>query len=88
MSAAGIILTAAYFLTTLQRMFFGTIPEKWNALTDVTARELVSLVPLAAIIIALGLYPSPILNLMTLSVNALAVLVHSHAAIRTASLFP
>ncbi len=88
LSAAGIILTAAYFLTTLQRMFFGTIPEKWNALTDVTARELVSLVPLAAIIIALGLYPSPILNLMTSSVNALAVLVHSHAAIRTASLFP
>ena len=88
LSAVGIILTAAYFLMTLQRLFFGTIPERWNSLTDVTGRELVSLVPLAALIIAVGLYPSPILNLMTSSVNALAALVHTHPLVRTASLLP
>jgi NADH-quinone oxidoreductase subunit M len=78
LSAFGIILTAAYLLWTLQRMFFGTLPEKWKGLTDVTPRELASLIPLAAIIIALGIYPGPLVNLMTASVNQLVTLVHSH----------
>ncbi len=81
LSAIGIILTAAYFLLTLQRMFFGTLPEKWSYLTDVTPRELVSLIPLAAIIIALGLYPGPIVDLMSTSVNQLVNVVHSHPAV-------
>jgi NADH-quinone oxidoreductase subunit M len=79
----GIILTAAYFLTTIQRMFFGTIPEKWSALRDVSARELVSLVPLAALVIAMGIYPGPIIDLTTTSVNALVAFVHAHAPMQT-----
>jgi len=87
-SALGIILTAAYFLWTLQRMFFGIVPEKWNALTDVTLRELVSLVPLAAIVIALGLYPGPLVDLTSASINALATLIHSHGAAAVSTLSP
>ncbi len=79
----GIILTAAYFLTTIQRMFFGTIPEKWSALRDVSARELVSLVPLAALVIAMGIYPGPIIDLTTTSVNALVAFVHAHAPMQS-----
>lgn len=70
-STLGIVLTAAYMLWTLQRMFFGTLPEKWNGLTDITGRELTMLIPLAVIIIFLGVYPSPVLNIMTSSVNQL-----------------
>jgi NADH-quinone oxidoreductase subunit M len=84
----GIILTAAYFLTTLQKMFFGTIPEKWNTLTDLTAREMISLVPLAALVIALGIYPGPIIDLTTTSVNALVSFVHAYAPIRGAAILP
>ncbi len=70
-STLGIILNAAYILWTIQRLFFGTLPEKWNELTDINARELISTVPLLIIVIALGILPSYMLNLMTTSVNAL-----------------
>ncbi len=70
-STLGIILNAAYILWTIQRLFFGTLPEKWNELTDINGRELISTVPLLIIVIALGILPSYMLNLMTTSVNAL-----------------
>ncbi len=84
----GMILTAAYFLTTLQRMFYGTIPDKWSNLTDVTRRELVSLVPLAVIVIALGIYPGPVIDLTTTSVNALVTFVHSHTLSQSVAILP
>jgi NADH-quinone oxidoreductase subunit M len=77
MSTLGIILTAAYMLWALQRMFLGTLPERWNNLTDINTRELVALVPLAAIVIFLGIYPSPIINLMSTSVNQLVTFVNA-----------
>jgi NADH-quinone oxidoreductase subunit M len=58
-------------LWTLQRLFYGNLPEKWGGLTDITGRELATLVPLAAIVIFLGVYPSPMLNTMSTSVNQL-----------------
>jgi NADH-quinone oxidoreductase subunit M len=80
LSTLGIILTAAYMLWALQRMFLGTLPERWNNLTDINGRELISLVPLAAIVIFLGIYPSPIINLMTTSINQLVTFVHTTGA--------
>jgi NADH-quinone oxidoreductase subunit M len=70
-STLGIVLTAGYMLWTLQRLFLGTLPERWTKLSDINGRELFTLVPLAAIVIFLGLYPSPMLNLMTASANYL-----------------
>jgi NADH-quinone oxidoreductase subunit M len=88
LSTLGIILTAAYMLWALQRMFLGTLPERWNDLTDINGRELVSLVPLAVIVIFLGIYPSPIINLMTTSVDQLVSFVHTNgsAVMQTASI--
>ena len=67
----GIVLTAAYMLWTLQRIFLGTLPEKWKTLPDINGRELFMLVPLAVIVIFLGLYPAPMIDLMSSSVNTL-----------------
>ena len=64
-------------LWALQRMFLGTLPERWNNLTDINTRELVALVPLAAIVIFLGIYPSPVINLMSTSVNQLVSFVNA-----------
>jgi NADH-quinone oxidoreductase subunit M len=88
LSTLGIILTAAYMLWALQRMFLGTLPERWNGLTDINGRELVSLVPLAVIVIFLGIYPAPIIDLMTTSVNTLVGFVQSAApkAVEAASI--
>ena len=74
-STVGIVLTAGYMLWTLQRLFLGTLPDKWKSLPDINGRELFTLVPLAIIVIFLGIYPSPAINLMTTSVNALVDVV-------------
>jgi len=66
----GIILAAAYFLWTLQRMFFGTLwshPET-SLLTDLNARERLMLIPLAALALLLGLFPNLIFNLTNATV--------------------
>ena len=61
--SAGILLSAAYFLWTLQRMFFSKVSLKggsvWQtALTDLNIREKITLVPLAIIVLVIGLMPS------------------------------
>lgn len=76
-AAITIVFTAGYMLWTLQRVFLGPLPDKWKELTDMDGREMVMLVPLAAIIIFLGIYPSPVLDLMNTSLNHLAELLHS-----------
>lgn len=70
-STLGILLGAGYMLWTMQRIFFGQIPEKWKSLKDLDGREYAMLVPLAAIIIFLGIYPSAMLDVMNSSVNYL-----------------
>jgi len=76
-AAATIVLTAAYMLWVLQRVFLGTLPEKWKSLQDMNGREMVMLVPLALIVIVLGVYPAPILDLMNSSMNYLADILHN-----------
>ncbi len=70
-STLGILLGAGYMLWTLQRVFLGTLPEKWNQLKDLDFREYAMLAPLSVIIIFLGVYPSSMLDLMNSSVNAM-----------------
>lgn len=77
-SALGIVLTAAYMLWTLQRVFLGSLPEKWKSLPDINGRELFTLIPLAIIVIILGIYPSPAINLMTSAVNTLVGVLNQH----------
>jgi NADH-quinone oxidoreductase subunit M len=69
----GTILTAGYFLWTLQRVNLGTIPETWQerALPDVTTIELVSWAPLLFGILLLGLFPRLVLGTTNEAVTAL-----------------
>jgi NADH-quinone oxidoreductase subunit M len=62
-------------LWTLQRLFLGTLPEKWKTLPDIDGRELGMLIPLAAIIIFFGIYPGPMINLTSSSINTLVDIV-------------
>lgn len=70
-STLGILLGAGYMLWTLQRIYLGKLDEKWSKLPDLDFREYAMLVPLSAIVIFLGVYPSSLLNLMNSSVNAM-----------------
>ncbi len=70
-STSGIILGAGYMLWALQRVFLGSLNEKWNKLPDLTFREYAMFIPLSLIIIFIGVYPSSMLNIMNSSVNAM-----------------
>ncbi len=63
-SATGVIITAAYCLWTIQRIFLGKLNEKYAVFPDINAREFISLLPLGILVIVLGIYPHPILALM------------------------
>jgi NADH-quinone oxidoreductase subunit M len=65
-STLGLVLGAAYYLWTLQRMFFGPFYIKGSArpesLRDLDPREMLMLIPLAAIALIFGIFPQPMLN--------------------------
>ncbi len=68
----GIVLAAAYFLWTLQRMFFGPYWSRHEAtvkLTDLTDRERWLLIPLGALALLIGLFPNLIFNLSNAAVT-------------------
>lgn len=77
-STLGILLGAGYMLWTLQRIFLGKQNEKWTDLPDLDKREYAMLIPLAIIIIFLGVYPSAMLDIMQSSVNVFVDFVNTN----------
>ena len=76
----GILLSAVYFLWTLQRMFFGQTRvkggEEWlTALKDVTIRERIVLFPTLALALLLGVMPSLVFDNLNSSVLNLVSLL-------------
>ena len=74
-AATGVVLGAAYLLWTLQRMFFGEVNEKYRVMDDLKLREVVSLVPLAVIVVLLGVQPMIMLDTFHPAATRLAELV-------------
>jgi len=70
-SALGVIITAAYYLWTIQRMFLGPLNERYAGLPDMNWRERITLYPLGALIVFLGFYPMPILDLINKTLQQL-----------------
>ncbi|MGP0594152.1 complex I subunit 4 family protein [Nitrospira sp. T9] len=69
----GIVLAAAYMLWMLQRVVLGQPKNSTIAqLSDLNMRELVTVIPLAVLILGIGLYPSPLMEMMDSSVTHLA----------------
>lgn len=61
----GIVFAAAYILWTIQRVFWGAPDERWADLTDATAWwERVPLLGMAFVILAVGIYPNVMMELI------------------------
>jgi len=68
-SMGGIVLAAAYMLWMLQRVVLGEPKtEAAKILPDLSNRELATLIPLAILVLCIGLYPGPLMELMDVSV--------------------
>ncbi|MCH7559355.1 MAG: hypothetical protein IIB56_18135 [Planctomycetes bacterium] len=76
-SVFGILLNAAYFLWAFQRIFLGKLNEKYADLPEINRREIFTLVPLAVLVILLGIYPTPILDVMKTTLSHLIEIVQS-----------
>ena len=61
-SLIGILITAAFFLVMIKKVFLGAFNTKWEKLTDMNARELVATVPLCVLMVLFGILPSILLS--------------------------
>lgn len=72
LAASGVVLGAVYMLTLYQRVYLGPITNTEVAKTrDLSIRELATLVPLLIMIVVLGVYPQPFINLIEKPVTEL-----------------
>jgi NADH-quinone oxidoreductase subunit M len=68
-SMGGILLAAAYMLWMVQRVVLGEpSTEAAKVLPDLSNRELATLIPLAVLVLCIGLYPGPLMETMDASV--------------------
>jgi NADH-quinone oxidoreductase subunit M len=77
LATMGIVLNAAFFLWVFQKIFFGPLNSSYKDLKDLNWLEKVSLIPLSIIVVALGVYPMPVLNLMKASLDKLILLIQA-----------
>jgi NADH-quinone oxidoreductase subunit M len=72
LAATTLILGAAYTLWMVKRVFFGEVAnDHVAALQDVTPREFWMLMSLAVLILVLGIWPAPVMEVMHASVEHL-----------------
>ncbi len=69
-AVAGIVLAAIYILWMYQRTMNGPTADSVAAMPDLRPRELLAVVPLIALIIAMGVYPKPVLDVINPAVKA------------------
>lgn len=69
-SATGVIFGAVYMLWMVQRLLFGPITHEENkGLRDLTAREVIVMIPLVICIFGMGLFPKPFFQKMDSSIK-------------------
>jgi len=71
-SVLGVVLGAAYLLRMVQRVFLGPFDmSKWGGLTEMNIREYVTVVPLMVLTLWIGMYPKPLNNLVSATLENL-----------------
>ncbi len=95
-SGLGIILGASYMLWALQKVFFGALPEKWQGPWDPTGKvykhddlnitELTAFIPLAAVVIFLGILPNYMISAVDQTASHLVEFVKAAVPTITAGL--
>jgi NADH-quinone oxidoreductase subunit M len=77
LATVGIILAAIYILWMYQRTMTGPVREQVARMPDLKARELWAVGPLVALIIAFGVYPKPLLDIINPAVHQTLVQMHA-----------
>ena len=67
----GILLNAIYFLRAYQRVFLGELNERCKNYTDINNLELIAVIPLAIIVLFLGVYPQPLIDMISPAIETI-----------------
>ena len=74
-----VIISAVYMLWMFQRVFFavpsGWLRRSWAALSDINRNEWIALAPLIVLVVALGVYPGPVLDVIAAPVDRIIEIV-------------
>ncbi|MGB8405567.1 MAG: NADH-quinone oxidoreductase subunit M [Mycobacterium sp.] len=68
-AATALVLSAIYILWTYQRMMTGPVSADNERIGDLVPRELVVVIPLIALLLVLGIYPKPALDVINPAVG-------------------
>jgi NADH-quinone oxidoreductase subunit M len=64
LSVLGLLVTAIFILTILQRVFHGPLNQRWSQLPDLSVTERVLIAPGLALMLVLGVYPQAVLGVV------------------------
>ena len=89
LAATGVILGAAYMLYLYRRVVYGELTKPdVKAMLDLDTREVAILAPLVIAVMWMGVYPAPILDVMSVSVDNLLTNYHAALAAPQAAALP
>jgi len=71
----GIVVTSIYVLRLLRRVFFGKMDPHYEHMGDARTTEWVALTVTSAVILAIGIYPYPIIQIISSSVQPIVSLL-------------
>lgn len=71
-AGVGMVLTASWHLLTMRNVLLGPAKKEYGGLADVTWKEKLIFAPLAVLIVLFGVWPAPVLNILTQSVETLS----------------
>ena len=79
-AATGVVLGAVYMLRMVRQFMFGEVTHPANrGLSDLNPREVLTLLPVAGLILWIGVYPKPFLEIASHSTGALSTAIHQSA---------
>ena len=68
LSVIGLLVTAVFILTIVQRVFHGPLKERWSRLPDLTATERAVILPAIILMFVLGIHPQAVLGVINSTV--------------------
>ena len=68
LGVSGAAITAVYILRLIAKVFFGPISDQWAALPDASRLEMATTGSLVMVLIIVGVYPAPLLNVINSAV--------------------
>jgi NADH-quinone oxidoreductase subunit M len=83
----GIVVGAVYMLWMFQRMVLGPVTPYVSTLPDLTRREMVAVIPMAVVVLAIGIYPNILLDPIQASVATLVQNFAQMQPLRIGALF-